>query len=412
MYTLHKVCRACGYGGRQIAPDSKDQSFEKLVSVVNLGVQPLANDFRRDGESRAGFAPLEVLFCPRCTLAQLSVVVRPEILYSHYAYVTNKTTTIQNHFEDLWSAILRHVKPETLLEVGSNNGEFLKFARNRGVETVIGVEPAQNLLLQSCAAGAPTLPVFFSAEAAAVIAGRLPAFDLIVARHVFCHVDSWTDFMAAVSLCLKPDGLLVIEAPYCGDLLESVEFDTIYHEHLSYLTLRGIAALLDRTGFMLSGVERFPIHGGTFGLMIKKRTTHQVFSLPEENITQSDWFKFSSIQQERVGKLRDLVRTLVYDRHAKVCGVCASAKSTVWLNACGFMRREIQFVCDNTPEKQSTLCPGTSIPVLDEGALLRERPDYAVLFAWNWKQDILAKYQSWRDGGGKFIIPVPTIEIV
>lgn len=400
MYKPHTVCRACG--------------SSELEKVFDLGLQPLANDFCKATEERAGFAPLEVLYCPKCSLAQLSVVVKPEILYLHYNYVTSKSQTMRRHFENLWQAINEGCAPKEILEIGSNDGDFLAYVKTRGAERVLGMDPALNLAKQAEAQGVPTVPTVFEQE----VAGRIGQFDCIVARHVFCHVDDWMDFIRACEVCTKDNGCVVIEVPYCADMLAGLECDTIYHEHTSYLTFKAMAALLRRTKFEIVRIVRFPIHGGSVALFLRKRGSEFpgrkfIEELVEStNISREDWTRFASECQTKLRKLSDLVKALTIGRKT-ICGFGASAKSTVWINACGLSRRQVEFICDNTPEKQGKYSPGTDIPITDEGALLREKADYAILFAWNFKDEIIAKNSDWIEAGGRFIVPTNKgVEIV
>ncbi len=412
MYHLHTHCRACGFGKPGV-PGIKSAPADKLIEVLDLGIQPLANDFCREGESRAGYAPLKVLFCPRCSLAQLSVVVRPEVLYAHYAYVTSKSATMRRHFDTLWAAIQEERQPKSVLEIGSNDGDFLDYARTHGAEKVLGVDPAINLAKAAEARGIPTVPLQFNPD----MVGLLGTFDAIVARHVFCHVDDWQGFIRACETASDDNTLLVIEAPYAGDTLKNCEFDQCYHEHLSFLTLKAMDALLAQTQFQIVSVLHFDIHGGTSALFLRKRgcdfPNQRVVRefIEAENLGLPEWQAFAEKAKHQINDLRSrILEEVGYGN--RVAGLGASAKSTVWINACGFSRKEIAFIADNTPGKQLTVSPGTDIPIVDEGAILRELPDYVVLWAWNYKAEVLEKFAKARELGVRFIIPVPTIEIV
>lgn len=407
MYKPHTVCRACGYGTNPNAPGSKCQPFtQRLLPVFDLGLQPLANDFCNETEERSGFAPLEVLYCPNCTLAQLSVVVRPEILYSKYNYVTSKSEMMRRHFEHLWKAIREECAPKEVLEIGSNDGDFLAYIKANGAERVLGIDPAMNLVKLAEAQGVPTVPAVFDPE----IAGKIGPFDCIIARHVFCHADDWLGFMQACEICTTESGCVVIEVPYCGDTLRGLEFDQCYHEHLSYLTLRAMAALLRRTRFEIVNIVRVSIHGGSIVLFLRKRGSpfpnRKIVEefIEDENITVDDWKRFQTDCARKIKSLREVVERVV--NHGKlVCGYGAAAKSTVWVNACKFRRTEVAFICDNTPQKQWKYSPGSDIPITDEGALLRDRPGYAILFAWAFTDEIISKNSQWIEGGGRFIVP-------
>jgi len=415
MYHDHLVCRACSYGptinpgGIKSAP-----STEKLVPVFDLGIQPLANDFARAGEERSGFAPLKVLLCPRCNLAQLSVVVRPEILYRNYLYVTSPSETMQRHFDTIAQGMAREAGSKRLLEIGSNDGAFLEYLTLRGWQ-VMGVDPAENLCKQAKDKGLTVVPEFFGAAAGASLAGFKPG--IILARHVFCHVDDWRDFIRGLELVSTDDTLVCIEVPYAADLLEKGEFDTIYHEHTSYLTIKAMSALLAESRFRLHHVMHLPIHGGALFIMLRVKG-HE--APPDKSVSQflngedcgeEAWTRFRVKSFAKVNDLRDLVLRLRKEVK-RVVGYGASAKSTVWINSCGFNRKDIEGVYDCTIEKQYRTIPGTDIPIVHEGAFYADGADYAIMFAWNFADEVIHKQQKWLKSGGAFIVPHPEIRIV
>ncbi len=422
MYSAHTFCRACGYAKPTGPPGIKAaRSDERLVEVFDLGVVPLANDFHSDAEASAGFAPLKVMFCPKCLLAQLSVVVDPAVLYSHYSYVTSQSRMMFDHFTSLWDCIKdRHPNPDNVLEIGSNDGTFLKFLQENGVPYVLGIDPAENLAEKADANGVRTLRgLFTDSDMAKVASSAMPTVDVVMARHVFCHVDDWHGFVKSLDVVCQKETLVVIEVPYVADLLKQVQFDTIYHEHLSYMNVRAMVALLDGTPFKLHAVQHFPIHAGAIVLYLRRRDYNgladdSVESYLAQEIASLDieaWNLFNGKAKSNIAALKDTVLELT--RNGKsVCGFGASAKSTVWVQACKFTRQYIKFIVDSTPEKHWKFSPGSDIRICDEGALLRDLPDYAILWAWNYEKEVIQKNQMWMDKGGQFIIPVPSVHIV
>lgn len=389
MFKRHTECRACGN--------------TQLFPVVDLGLQFPANNFVRSGESHQGAAPLTVLFCEQCTLAQLSVVVDPDILYSNYSYVTGSSPALQEHFNQLWAAIQQHSPAKRILEIGSNTGEFLLWCRDNGANSILGFEPS-DLAGVANERGAPTLREPYGIQ----IAWPKKKPDVIVARHVFAHINDWQDFLNALKNDSDEHTVIVIEVPYVTDTLQRVELDQIYHEHLSYLSLKAMAALLKDTPFQIVDVKRFEIHGGTIAIFIKRKPCEVSPAVAEmvaaENITVRDWRIFDSVARRRLSNMQ----TLVAVRKATgrtVVGFGASAKSSVWIQACGFTQHDIAFICDNTPQKQGRQSPGTDIPIVPESELTNDKADAAILFAWNWKETIMDKHQAWIDGGGRFILP-------
>jgi SAM-dependent methyltransferase len=349
-------------------------------------------------------------------------VVRPDILYSQYFYVTSQSQMMKAHFAALWADISQGRAIKSVLEIGSNDGTLLNWIKREcGIERVWGIEPAQNLADVGRKAGVRTFSGFFRKELAEALAkpGYLnnEPFDLILARHVLCHVDDWHDFFAGIGVLCGPQTLVCIENPWVQDILDSNSFDQIYHEHLSYLSIRAIEAVLKTTGLHLHRVIHYTIHGGAMVLMIERNDCgHFVHpSVAEfrqkEDVDLAKWLEFD----QRCKLLRrELTETVLeFGRTGKtVAALGASAKSTVWINACGFTRKDIAWVADSTPGKQRTTVPGTDIPVVDEGAILRELPDYVLVFCWNFRAEVLEKNQFARSKGVKFIFPIPELEIV
>lgn len=403
MYSIHTKCRACGN--------------DELTPVLDMGVQPLANDFRRDYESHAGFAPLKVLYCPACSLAQLSVVVDPKILYSNYSYVTSASDTMKHHFAALWKDLNAEKEIKSVVEIGSNTGDFLAYCLGQGARRVVGIDPARNLCLISEEKEAFTICSEFGQQSALAAKERVNEADLVIARHVFCHIDNWREFISNLKILGGAETIYCIEVPCTPDMLAINSWDQIYHEHLSYLTIRAIKALLAGSGLHVHNVQRYPIHGGAI-LITLRRDESCVAPHPEicaevgmEHVTLDDWRKLSSVSIKQRFALLGLLEQIISDGR-RIGAMGASAKSTVWINACNLTRRHIQFIADNTPQKQLTFSPGTDIPIVDEGAIMRELPDYVVLFAWNFQDEILQKFSLAREKGVKFIVPVPELAIV
>lgn len=411
MYTLHTHCRACGYAASG-APGTKSGKPDSLVTAFDLGIQPLANDFCKAEQARAGYFPLKVMVCPKCFLGQLSVVVSPETLYRNYKYVTSPSKTMHDHFEGLIKNIRDAIGAgdAKVLEIGSNDGLLLQMMQKEGFACV-GVDPAENLSAVARDRGVSTVVGFFTHY----LARSLPDSDVVIARHVFCHVNDWHDFVRGLEEVTNPKSLVCIEVPYLGDMLEQCAFDTIYHEHLSYLSIQAVHHLLEKSKLFLYRIIRYPIHGGCVMLMLRRRDSgipvHSSVHRFCESISMENWKQFAVKAQSHIDQLRSYVRD-VRANGKRVAGLGASAKSTVWVNACGFTHQDIEFIADNTPQKQYTVSPGTDIPICDEGAVLRELPDYVIMWAWNYRDEILTKFSLAREKGVKFIIPVNEISVV
>jgi novobiocin biosynthesis protein NovU/D-mycarose 3-C-methyltransferase len=331
---------------------------------------------------------------------------------------------MMEHFESLFQQISYYYgAPKSCVEIGSNDGLFLSFLRSKGVETVYGIDPSVNLCEIATTNGIPCRPIPFNynsayhAKAAVTKQHGASPLDLIVARHVFCHLDNWQEFIQNLAILADDKTVVCIEVPYVFDTLENLEFDQVYHEHLSFLTVRAMELLVAGTDFCLDRVERFSVHGGAIVLFLKRRGRTVLSDasverfLAWEKISKGTWKEFWENCQQKMCELSH--RVMVYSEADKtICGFGASAKSTVWINALGFTSKEIKFICDNTPQKIGRLSPGTDIPIVPETDLLEKMPDYAIMFAWNYKDEIISKNREYLDRGGHFIIPGKTLEVV
>lgn len=416
MYHLHNHCRACGYAASG-AQGIKSTITDKLIEVMDLGVQPLANDFQSASGNHAGFAPLKVLFCPRCYLAQLSVVVRPDILYANYSYITSASDMMKAHFTKLWGDMQQERDIKSVVEIGSNTGDFLAFCLEQGAIRVLGIDPAENLCEIAAAKNVPVIAKGFDWGSATEAHARMMGVDAVVARHVFCHIDDWREFLTDLKEIGDKETIYCIEVPYAQDMISMNSWDQVYHEHLSYLTIGAMRAALSETGLHIHSVRKYPIHGGAIVITLRRdESTVQpnlaMWSiLDAEKVTADTWRHFARRATNQQGRLKATIEAALA-QGKRVAGLGASAKSTVWINACGLTRKHIAFIADNTPQKQYTFSPGADIPIVDEGAILRELPDYLVVFCWNYKAEVLSKFALARSKGVRFIIPVPTIEVV
>lgn len=418
MYTNIVRCRACGFGTPENPGGIKSgQPTDKLIPVLDLGLHPLANNFVKEGEPRAGFAPLQLLFCPQCSLAQLSVVVDPVQIYEKYAYVTSPSATMREHFGSLVRDIKTESKNGSVVEIGSNDGLLLAFLADAGYGNVVGIDPAKNLAEKARKSGVVVINDFFnegSARSALLASGEV---DTVIARHVFCHVADWRGFVKGLEILASKDTVVCIEIPCVTDQLEACSFDQVYHEHLSYMPIKAMKALLNRTLFHLHRVIHYPVHGGAHLVMLRRNDCvmppHPSVqeTLESENVTLERWQAFAYEAKLRIVRLRDRVRSL-RDMGKRVCGYGASAKSTVWINACGFTKEDIYGVYDGTMEKQYCTIPGTNIPVIHEGAFYADAADYAICFAWNYFAECKAKQHKWLETGGRWIVPVPEVRVI
>lgn len=376
-----------------------------LISVFDLGVQALANDFRKDDESRQGHYPLKVLFCPKCSLSQLSVTVDPVTLYKDYKYVTSASYTMLCHFNHM-SDVLNEEQPiESIVEIGSNDGAFLSYIRNKLQCRVLGIDPADNLRPKDCMA----ITDFFNQRTAAVAKNLLGEnISVILARHCVAHMDDLRGFVDALKVIAGRNTVIAIEIPYMRDTLKRVEFDQIYHEHLNFISLHSLETLLIGTPFHIHRVIHYAIHGGTVLVLLRHNESGVEPTVSEyvreDKTTLDDWLVFKNKARLKVESMECAVRSRVQEGKL-VCGFGASAKASVWIQACGFTQKEIAFVTDNSPLKPGCNMPGSDIPIVPQEDLLKRMPDYAALFAWNFRDEVLENQKAWTKTGGRFIIP-------
>lgn len=411
IYHLRTHCRACG--------------SENLAEILDLGTTALVNDFL-PAERVAGYdrsAPLTLQLCRDCAFVQLREVVDPVVIYSDYAYVTSTSRTMDVHLEALTDQLLENGAfdtPPRVLEIASNTGQLLAKFAARGCE-VLGIEPAANISELANRDGIPTRVEFFGTATAPGLRDEWGAADLVIGRHVFAHIDDLAGLIEALDVVAGERALVAFEVPYVVDFYRRTEFDTIYHEHLSYVSLHGIQALLADSPFMLYRADRYPIHGGSVVFQMVRRNrglaAHPSVAacLAEERElglhTVEAWQAFAA----RVKQICDGLHQLIADlkaQGARVIGYGASAKGNTLLQASRIGNQQLDYVIDNTPFKQNRLTPGTWIPVAPPERLLEDQPDYALLLAWNFADEIITREQEYQRRGGRFIVPIPTPRIV
>ncbi|WP_376984648.1 class I SAM-dependent methyltransferase [Bosea sp. R86505] len=409
--TSHR-CRACG--------------CTDLKPVLDLGKVPLANSLLTAEEVAAGEEdrfPLALFFCPECTLVQIGETVIPDRLFKHYLYASSFSETMLRHARTLVERMIgeRSLRGESLVvEIASNDGYLLQYYKQNGIP-VQGVEPAENIAAMAVRdKGIPTLVEFFSSELGLRLAAEGRLADVVHAHNVFAHVPDPSDFVRGLKAVLKPEGVVVIEAPYLGTLIRKLEFDTIYHEHFSYFSLTAVHRMVERCGMRLVDVEEVEIHGGSLRMFIG----HQGAAAPSPRVADMlereakegmcD-FAFYESFAEKVGALKQdlvgLLQRLKADGRS-IAGYGASAKGSTLMNAFGIDATLLDFIVDRSTLKQGLFTPGNHLPILEPAALVERKPDYAVLLTWNFAEEILAQQQAYREGGGRFILPVPAVEII
>lgn len=392
--------------------------------VIDLGLQPLANNLlrREDLKKDEPRFPLRLAVCETCWLIQIIETVPPVDLFSEYLYFSSFSQDMLNHAREAahrYVSEFRLGEDSFVVEVASNDGYLLQNFVKSGVPC-LGIEPAGNIAKVAREKGVDTISEFFGEALAARLATEGRRADLILGNNVFAHVPDINGFAAAVKTLLKPDGSAVFEFPYGVDLIEHNEFDTIYHEHVFYFTLTPLLPLCARHALEVWRVERLPIHGGSLRLFVAhegaKKVEQSVADLLSEErgkgLAGVRYYEDFARRVERLrSDLRGLIQRLKQDGKS-VVAYGASAKGSTLLNYYGVGKESLDFVADRSTYKQGRFTPGTHIPIVPPDELVERMPDYTLLLTWNFAKEILKQQQAYRDRGGRFIIPIPEVNVV
>jgi C-methyltransferase-like protein/putative zinc binding protein/methyltransferase family protein len=405
-------CRSCG---------SAD-----LQPVLSLGKTPLANALLTAEQLTKPEEnwPLDLVLCPKCALAQITETVPAETLFREYLYLSSFSDALLKHAESIATLLTktRNLNQHSLVvEVASNDGYLLQYYKRAGIP-VLGIEPARNLArLAETERGIPTINEFFNARLAAKLASSGQRADCIHAHNVLAHMSDLNDAVKGFATLLKPGGAIVVEVPYVRDLVTHCEFDTIYHEHLCYFSLTSLDHLFRRHEMTIEDVEHQNIHGGTLRIFVghagavRKPRPAVSRMLDEEaacGVAQIDFYRgfaaqVGNLRQELVGLLQRLK-----SEGKRIAAYGASAKGSTLLNYFGVGADVIDFVVDRSTVKQGYYTPGTYLPIYPPEKLLADMPDYVLLLTWNFANEILEQQSEYRRKGGRFIIPIPSVEVV
>ena len=395
-----------------------------VEQFLDLGRTALANKFldRQELSSAEPTYPLRVGFCHTCGHVQLTEIVPPPAMFEDYLYVSSASDTLKAHLYDLSDIVVDRYRlgsNDLVIDVGCNDGTLLSGFRRRGVR-VLGVDPAANLAELTRGNGIDRYVGFFSAATAEKIVRRWGAAAAITATNTFPHIPQLQDFIAGLKTALAPGGVFVIEAHYLVDLLEQGAFDTIYHEHVSYWALGPMVYLFNRAEMEIVHVERVPLHHGQIRVFVQRKGEGRVQPSVAELLETERSLGIREFTTYR--RFADTTRKIKTDLHATLqdlrssgktlAGYGAPAKGNTLLSFLDIGPETLPYIADRSPLKQGRYTPGSHIPVVPAEQLLADQPDYVLLLAWNFADEILLQQHEYRGRGGKFIIPVPNVSVM
>jgi SAM-dependent methyltransferase len=396
-------CRACG--------------GERLRLFLSLGLQPLANSFLRSPAEFAseGFYPLDVYFCEDCSLAQLLDVIDPEVLFRDYIYVTGTSETMATHNRQYAATVAELLglgASDLVVEAASNDGSLLGQFQKMGIRT-LGVEPARNLAEVARANGIDTEEWFFGSASAQRLREEHGPAKAVIANNVLAHVDDTRDFLSGARRLLAEGGLAIFEVPYLGELLNRLEYDTIYHEHLCYFSVMALRRLCEAAELKIARIDRVSVHGGSLRVYAGTGSEHCAAVTDWERKERELGFDSLSTYEafaRAVENHRRLLRDFLCERRLRgrtLAAYGAPAKGNTLLNYCGIDANIIPYTVDRNARKVGMYTPGTHLPVRPVSALLDQRPDEVLILAWNFSQEIMRQQEAYRVQGGRFITPLP-----
>ncbi len=396
------------------------------TTFAHLGMSPLSNSYLAEEnlQQMEPFYPLNVYVCEQCFLVQLPQFASPKHIFSDYAYFSSFSKTWLAHARDYVDLMIDRLglgAQSLVIEIGSNDGYLLQYFVKRKI-SVLGIEPAENVARVANDAGISTLTKFFNQATAEELRCQNQQADLIVANNVLAQVPALNDFMAGIKTILKPQGIITIEFPHLLNLINENQFDTIYHEHFSYFSFITAEKIMAKFGLKIIDVDELPTHGGSLRIYAthaenKTQSRHnRVQELREKEhatgFTQISYYlKFNQkIEQTKRNLLEFLIKAK--NRGKSIAGYGAPAKGNTLLNYCGIRSDFLDYTVDRSPHKQNRYLPGTHIPICHPDKISDTKPDYVLILPWNLKDEIMEQMRFIRSWGGKFIVPIPTVEVL
>jgi hypothetical protein len=396
------------------------------TSFVDLGMSPLCQTHisAEQLKDMEPFYPLHAFVCGRCFLVQLQEFVSPGEIFTEYAYFSSYSTSWVQHarrYADMMISRLGLGAASKVMEIASNDGYLLQHFVARGIP-VLGIEPAANVAKVAIEKGIPSVVRFFGRQSAAEIAAQYGQPELLLGNNVLAHVPDINDFVSGMKVLLSPQGVITMEFPHLQRLMAENQFDTIYHEHFSYLSFVTVERIFAHHGLTLFDVEELPTHGGSLRIYgrhnanARLEVTGRVLELRRRE-TEDGFLsleRYRGFEKQVEATKRKLLAFLIdaKGRGKKVVGYGAPGKGNTLLNYCGIRTDFLDFTVDANPYKQGKFTPGTRIPIFAPEKLREARPDYVLILPWNLKDEITAQLAYVREWGGKFVLPIPEVQIV
>jgi methylation protein EvaC len=391
---------------------------------MSFGKMPIANGFLvRDEFSEEYFFELKVGFCPQCHMVQLAEQPNREQMFNdEYAFFSSTSTRMAEHFREFAELVMKQYlkSPDPfVVELGSNDGIMLQNFKNAGVRH-LGVEPSANVAQVARGKGINTISKFFDEEFAREIAAANGQADAILGANVMCHIPYLHSVVAGMKVLLKPDGIIMFEDPYLGDIIEKTSYDQIYDEHAFYFSVSSISYLFEQHGLEVVDIIPQHVHGGSMRYLIAHKGARKISTAVAEQRAKEEQLGLhrpETYEQLRLNieRSRDALVKLLQELRTqgkRVVGYGATSKSTTVTNYCGITPDLVEFISDTTPIKQNKFSPGVHIPVRPYQEFAENYPDYALLFAWNHAGEIMAKEEKFQRANGQWIVYVPEVQVL
>lgn len=389
---------------------------EEIVEFLDLGDQPPANSLIKNLEEKETFYPLKLSWCPKCNLIQLNHTVDPKELFSNYVWVTSTSKVAHEHAVNFYEELIKrtkNLKDGYILEVASNDGTFLiPFITNN--YKVLGVDPASNIVEIAKSKGVQTICRFFGVETANEIIKKHGKASVIIVRNVLPHVANLHDFVKGLYMCLDEEGLLAIEFHYAKNIFEELQYDSIYHEHLCYFTLKSVEKLLNQYKLFVEDIKESPISGGSLIIFVRKNSAVETEKVKKYRDIEknseinelSRWMDFARNVKKHREQIKEILKNAIGNGR-KVIGYGASARSSTLLNYCGIDSKYVKIIADQNNLKHNQYTAGTHIPINSPDVIMKNNPDYVFILAWNFKDEIIEKLKNDFNFKGKCILPLP-----